>query len=188
MKTKALLLSFSLLLSSLILFSQVETSDSTYKRNVAGIQFSPLSDGYHTHVANLVSLRYGYKLTSHFTIGSEISDCLHNKNLSGNVFDPHLPYSNPDHYYELSVNLFMRYTMRPDKRIQGFLEFSPYGKLGFMKPFHYRGLDTFSYIAPGVSLVTKNKKFSVDLYYKYGDETFLNEKYGQFSYKLNWHF
>jgi hypothetical protein len=188
MKTKALLLLLAFILTSLISFSQEKSSDSTFKKNVIGIQFNPLRDGGHNYVANLISVRYGYRLTRHFTIGTELTGCFHKKNMSGFIIDPNLPVTSLDHYYELDVNLFMRYTIRPDKRIQGFLEFSPYGKFLFRKPLYYRGLDTFSYIAPGISLVSKNKKFSFDLYYKYSDETFLNEKYGIFSYKLNWHF
>jgi hypothetical protein len=188
MKSKALPLSIALFLTSMAVFSQEKSSDTTFNRNVVGIQFNPLRDGDHNYVANLVSVRYGHKLTSHFTIGTELTGCFHKNNMSGFIIDPNLPIASLDHYYELDVNLFMRYTIRPDKMIQGFLEFSPYGKFLFRKPMYYRGLDTFSYFAPGISLVSKNKKFSIDLYYKYSDETFLNEKYGIFSYKLNWHF
>jgi hypothetical protein len=188
MKTKAILLLVALILSSVVVFSQKESSDSTFKRNVIGIQINPLRNGDHLYVANLLSVRYGYRPARHFTIGTEISGCFHNKNFPGVIFDSPQTALTLDHYYELYVNLFMRYTIRPDKRLQAFLEFSPYGIFMFKKPFIYRGLDTFSYIAPGISLSSKNKKFSFDLYYKYSDETFLNVKYGIFSYKLNWHF
>jgi hypothetical protein len=189
MRTKTAFLSVVLLLISVASFTQnQEKSDvSSVKKNSIGIQFSPLTDGNQTFVSNLYSVRYGNKILKPLTIGTELSAYFYNKNADpkGQFYDP--TFSLQDRF-GISSNIFLRYSIRPDKRIQGFLEVSPYASFYFVKPFEFKDLDLFFYVAPGISLFSKNRKFSLDLYYKYSNQTFINRSHGLLSYKLNLHF
>jgi hypothetical protein len=186
MKTKAALLSIALLITSLVSFSQIQekNTDSPIKKNLIGIQYNPLLDADWYYVANIISLRYGYKILKPLTIGMEVNGTFLN-NSAKYIYGP----GTPNQHYWLSPGIFLRYSVRPDKRIQGFLEGSSYANYFFNKPMEYdhNGGIQF-YIAPGLSIFSKNKKFSLDLYYKYSTELFLNERHGLFSYKLNYHF
>jgi len=183
------LFSLTLLLISTVSFSQNLKKDSNPfgKTNLIGIQYNPTYADDWTHVANLFSIRYGYKIAKPFTIGAELSGYFYQNNLlvSGQYPDP--DFSAKD-YYGISTNLFLRYSIRSDKRIQGFLEVSPYTKLIFKEPMNYQYVDLYIYVAPGISLFSKNRRFSMDLYYKYSTETFVGLKHGEMSYKLNFHF
>jgi hypothetical protein len=189
MKTKAALLSLVLILTSLVSFSQFQEKncDSSFKKNLIGIQYNPLYNGDRLCIGNLYSIRYSYKIINPLIIGAELSGYFPNKNFAqgGQFYNP--DYSVQDHY-GVSTNIFIRYTIRPDKRIQGFLEVSPYSHLYFEKPIQYQDIDFFIYIAPGLSVFSKNKRFSIDLYYKYSNQTFFNRSHGALSYKLNFHF
>ena len=182
-------LSLVFLLTSTISFSQnqEQKSDSAFKRNVIGIQFNPLSDGNGKYSVNLLSARYGYKIFKPLTIGAEVNGYFYKSNFIALV-----PLFNgevePNHYYLLSTNLYLRYTLRPDKRIQGFLEVSPFAYFAFKKPMNYIDMETGWYIAPGISVFSKNRKFSMDLYYKFPNDPNFNNKRGDFCYKLNFHF
>lgn len=190
MKTKAALLSLALLLPSLVSFSQIQekNTDSPIKKNLIGIQYNPLYDAHWFYVGKLISLRYGYKILRPLTIGLEVNGTFLNDNFA---YFPGGPGAAYQHYW-LSPGIFLRYSVRPDKRIQGFLDVSSYTNYFFNKPMEHKEYnnngDIQFYIAPGLSIFSKNKKFSLDLYYKYSTELFLNDRYGLFSYKLNYHF
>jgi hypothetical protein len=49
-------------------------------------------------------------------------------------------------------------------------------------------MDWNIYVAPGLSVFSKNKKLSMDLYYKFSTQTFMDGGHGSLSYKLNFHF
>jgi hypothetical protein len=187
MKTKNALLSLALFLISMISFSQSQekSSDSYFKKNLIGLQYNPVWDGNNTYVANLISIRYGYKIARPLTIGTELSGYFYNNNFSAPFYDPDM---SPNHYYRLSANIFLRYSIRPEKRLQGFLEISPYWNSFFKEPMKYIDGDLCLYAAPGLSVFSKNKKFSMDLYYKFSTQFFINQSYRELSYKLNFHF
>jgi hypothetical protein len=189
MRTLTALLSLTLLLATTVSYSQLpeKASDTFGKKNLIGIQYNPIYVGDWTYVANLYSMRYGYKIAKSLTIGTELSGYFYQKGLnsSGQFFDT--DFSITDHY-GISTNVFLRYSIRSDKRIQGFLEVSPYASLYFIKPMNYQDMDLNIYVAPGLSVFSKNKKFSMDLYYKYSTETFMDGGHGALSYKLNLHF
>lgn len=187
MITKAALLTLVFFLPSLNLFSQIDEKkiDPPVKKNLIGIQYNPLYDADWINVASQISMRYGYKISKPLAIGIEVNGTFYNNNFTANFYNP----EGNSNYYWLSPGLFLRYSVRPDKRIQGFLEVSPYANFFFYKPMHYNNsMNAQLYIAPGLSIFSKNKKFSLDLYYKLSTELFLNERQGLFSYKLNYHF
>jgi|WetSurMetagenome_2_1015567.scaffolds.fasta_scaffold90425_1 hypothetical protein len=189
MRTINAFFSLTLLLISTVSFSQnlEKNSNQLGKKNLIGIQYNPLYADDWTHIANLFSMRYGYKIAKPFTIGTELSGYFYQNNLitSGQYPDP--AFSAKD-YYGISTNLFLRYSIRSDKRIQGFLEVSPYTKFTFREPMNYQYVDLYIYVAPGLSLFSKNRRFSMDLYYIYSTEAFVGIQHGQLSYKLNFHF
>jgi hypothetical protein len=185
MRTITAILSLTLLLASTVSYSQnIEKASNTFgKKNLIGIQYNPLYASDWTYVANLFSMRYGYKIAKPLTIGTELSGYFYQKNIVSS--DP--DFSIQDHY-GISTNVFLRYSIRSDKRIQGFLEVSPYASFYFIKPMNYQDMDLNFYVAPGLSVFSKNKKFSMDLYYKFSTQTFMDGGHGAISYKLNFHF
>jgi hypothetical protein len=188
MKTKSAFISLALVFLFAVTFSQdlQKSTDSAVRKNQIGIQYNPLFDLKWVNTGNLYSIRYGYKVSRPLTIGAEITTMFPNGNY------PEIPNIDPDFSikdrFGLSTNLFFRYSVRTDKRIQGFLEVSPYAHFYMEKPLQYHDMDFFVYIAPGLSVFSKNRKFSMDLYYKYSTQTFTNTRHGVLSYKLNFHF
>ncbi len=87
MKTKNALLSLALFLISMVSFSQSQekSPDSSFKKNLIGLQYNPVSDGNNTYVANLISIRYGYKIARPLTIGTELSGYFYNNNFSASI-------------------------------------------------------------------------------------------------------
>jgi hypothetical protein len=179
MRTMTAIISLMLLFSSTVSYSQSQekVSNTIGKKSLIGIQYNPIYVDDWTYVANLFSIRYGYKIAKPLTIGTELTGYFYQKNIS--LFQ--------DNYY-LSTNLFLRYSIRSEKRIQGFLEVSPYANLYFIKPMNYQDMDWNIYVAPGLSVFSKNKKLSMDLYYKFSTQTFMDGGHGSLSYKLNFHF
>jgi hypothetical protein len=184
MRTMTAILSFTLLLASTVSYPQTidEASVTFGKKNLIGIQYNPLYSSDWIYVANFFSIRYGYKITKPLTIGAELSGYFYRKNINSS---PEFPIQDQ---YGIYTNIFLRYSIRSDKRIQGFLEVSPYAGFYFKKPMDYQDMDLNIYVAPGLSVFSKNKKFSMDLYYKFSTQTYTGGGHGALSYKLNFHF
>jgi hypothetical protein len=128
------------------------------------------------------AIRYGYKISEPITLGAEFSG----------YFPYFFSLSNPVNYYNYNFGIFSRYSFKDKKRIQGFLELSPYYSHWFQEESQYTSEikeNKFGvYVAPGISFFSKNKKFSVDLYYKFSNLTFVNSKKSVLSYKVNYNF
>lgn len=190
MKTKAAFLSLALILISLASSAQTQQkdTDSPFKKNLIGIQYNPVwGPGYYN--GNLYSARYGYKFLNSLTLGAELSLNFPN----GNTYPDNIVwYQEPDYdvddIYGMSTNIFLRYSFPSAKRIQGFVEVSPYAHFFMEKPLKYHDVDFFIYAAPGISLYSKSRKLSFDLYYKISTQNFNNTHHGQLNYKLNFHF
>jgi hypothetical protein len=56
------------------------------------------------------------------------------------------------------------------------------------KPSDYSNNDSFISFTPGISLYSKNRKISVDLYHMLSTQPFLNGKQQLVPYKVNFHF
>ena len=177
------ILSIVILLLSISAFSQQEKP--SFLRNQIGIQFNPyinkdfftLSDFY-----TVSSLRYNYRITKNISAGLEFSY----------IF----PVANKSDFQRsryLKIGVISRYSIRPMKRFQMFAEVSPYylyiQSETFLPPVEkihdYRyGI----YIAPGVSVYSKNKRFSFDLYNKFSNQRYIYGKKSVISYKFNYSF
>jgi hypothetical protein len=183
MKTKTFFIFLAVIFTSVSISAQTsdKTSISEYK-NLIGIQLNPLLDVNETFSSFVYGLRYGYKISKPLTLGAELSG-------SFPAFDVQ-----SIHHSDFKIGAFARYTFLPDKRIQGFLEASPFYAHTFVRGTEFypgnRIYNQFGlYVAPGLSLFTKSRKFSMDLYYKFyvhpGD---LYSRDNVISYKLNFHF
>lgn len=170
-------------------FSQDEQEPSFY-RNQVGIQFNPiinkrlLSNGGFGLIETVSSLRYGYRISKNFTTGMEV------------VFKfPIL--TNPSYreesdkynYFVYNIGLTERYSIFSDKRLQVFAEVSPYFAHAYKEvwisgdPAPYTNDEFGCYAAPGVTLYSKSRRVSFDLYY----EIFFTG-HTMLSYKVNYNF
>jgi hypothetical protein len=177
---------FILLLVPKVLLSQESDNKGStiYKKNQIGIQFNPYINEqfFDFKIMNTVSaLRYGYRITKNITTGMEFS-CNFPINIgSGQSFN----------YFNYRIGLFGRYSILAEKRFQIFAEASPYyfhSYAEYISSPDYKFNKFGVYVAPGVSLYSKSKKFSFDLYYKLSDLSLVNGKKSVLSYKVNYNF
>jgi hypothetical protein len=185
MRTKTALLFSILILTSVVTLAQVQkkSNDSFFKKNLIGIQFDPYSDRNELFTSFVYGIRYGYKISSPITIGGELSGSFQN-NLR--------PFGQRG-INSSTISLYARYSFLTDKRIQPFVEASP-----FFRYRHVRAMDFLTpgdesnlgvYIAPGLSLFTSRRRFSLDLYYKiYFPPSGIYNERSTPSFKINYHF
>jgi hypothetical protein len=178
MKTKLMFFSVVFILQSMVIFSQiVQTKPKlTDRRNQIGIQFNPNLDTNDDYVANIYSIRYGYRLLRPLTIGSELTLFR---------FRPNNYYGD---YFSVTAGIYSRWSFRPERRIHGFIEISPFYQILYTKEGGYYGKQFGGALAPGISAFSKNGKFSIDLYYRISTCETLSSRTGLFSYKVNFHF
>jgi len=179
---KTLLLSATIFFLFTINVVSQEQEKPSFFRNQIGIQFNPYINEqfFDFYIMNTVSaLRYRYGITKNISTGMEFS-CNFPINISsGQSF----------HYFSYRVGPFSRFSILPDKRFQVFAEASPYYLHSIVKTTPEYKSDKFGiYVAPGVSLYSKSKKFSFDLYYKFSNLVQVNGKKSVISYKVNYNF
>jgi len=165
-------------------FSQ-EHRALTFYRNQIGIQFNPCYNQQFFDLKNLSTvsaLRYGYKITPNFTIGSELS----------NDFLIHLIPGERFHILSSRIGFFSKYSIPSGSKFQLFFEASPYYLHSVAKndiqTIEYQHNKFGIYVAPGVSIYSKNRKINIDLYYKFSNLGFANGNKSVFSYKMNYNF
>jgi hypothetical protein len=161
------------------------------KRNSIGVQINPYFDSQFFNgffIKPVYALRYTYNFNSHLSFGPEISG-FYIKDLSDQT---DLIIS--------TINLggYFRYSFMPNYRVNPFIELSPYYSLHHFKSStivtedgigkEYRNDFLTGYVSPGVSLVSKSRKLSLDLFYKFSNKSFVNDKKSVFSYRLNINF
>lgn len=171
---------------SISLFSQ----DTLYNRSI-GLQANVYLDAALFSMSNikpLWAIRYSYNYNKYLSVGPEFSG-LKNVFLVSNIKDAK--------YNQFNLGGFSRFTTLPDRRICPFAEVSAYYQYKHFVPgsdpvFRYvseRIEHTLSgYIAPGVSIKSKSRKFSFDLMYKFSPDYIVNSKRAVFSYRINLHF
>lgn len=184
MRKILLLLMFASFLLSNPVFSQQEML--SFPKNQIGIQLNPYLDKelFSDYMHPIAGIRYGYKFIQPIIAGVEVSG-------SCSYFFHHT-----DHIptYNIRAGIFTRYSIPSAKRIQGFVEVSPYISHTYYIHASYDddsglGINKFGvYIAPGISLYSKSKKFSFDLYYKFSNLKNFNGHKSMISYKFNFNF
>jgi hypothetical protein len=148
---------------------------SNYK-NLIGVQINPNID----FNALVYGIRYGYNISKPITLGTEISGSLPAfKDVSSG-------YSN------FKFGFYFRYSLMSENRFKILLETLPFYSYSYTRASDmYEGEDVEEnkfgiYAAPGLSLFSKNRKFSLDIYYKlYIDP---GNYHGEASYKVSFHF
>jgi hypothetical protein len=175
----------------MFLSSYCLTSSSQSSGNHSiGLQLNPYLDEQlftGTFIKPVYALRYKFGIGEHISLGPELSGFY----AKSQVTD----YSSSS----FNVGGFFRYTFLPASRIKPFLEISPYYTFYSYKngpTDSYNGeLDPngsssylSGYIAPGISLFSKSKKISLDLFYKFSNKNFVNDKQSVLSYRLNFNF
>jgi hypothetical protein len=192
MRTKVYLFTLIILLIPKIILSQnSENKESTtYKKNQIGIQFNPiinerlLSNGGFGLIETVSSLRYGYRITKNFTTGMEFVckfPILTNSS--------YRKKSQNFNYFIYRIGLNTRYSILSDKRFQVFAEVSPYFAHAYKEvwisgdPTPYRADKFGCYAAPGVTLYSKSRRVSFDLYSEF---SFTGQI--MLSYKVNFNF
>ncbi len=132
--------------------------------------------------------RYNHTIKTNITLGPELSG-YYSRVLSNN---------NSLNVTNINFGGFARYSLHNKTRISLFFEASPY-----ITWHNYKnrmsssgngesstGHDIFfsGYLAPGVSLFSKTRNLSLDLFFKFSDKEFLNAKKSIFSYRINFRF
>ena len=90
--------------------------------------------------------------------------------------------------YGVSLAFYPGSSNTSDKRIRGLGELSKQYKLYFDKPSEYNHLDNNLYYAPGISIFSKNRKYSLDLFQSFSSDIFNNGNKNTSHYKLNFRF
>jgi hypothetical protein len=191
MRTKVFLFTLIILLIPKVILSQKSENEEnpTYKKNQIGIQLNPyinerfLMAGGLRMIDVVSSLRYGYRITKNVTAGMEFS-CGFPININARQNFKNF------NYFGYKIGLYTRYSILSERRFQIFAEASPYFS------HYWRELTSSSdqtphtdnkfgyYVAPGVTLFSKSKRISFDLYYKFSNLRYTSV----LSYKVNFNF
>jgi len=175
----------SILLSS---YCVISSSQSVGNHSI-GLQLNPYVDEFlfnSTFFKPVYAFRYTLGIKEHITFGPE---------LSGFYAKAHV---NDFTLGNINVGGFFRYSFLSESRVKPFIEVSPYYTYHYWKngpenPFtelEPNGSKSFlsGYIAPGITLFSKSRKVSLDLFYKFSNKTFVNDKQSVLSYRLNFKF
>lgn len=161
------------------------------KNHSIGIQINPYLDSdlfSGILMKPVFAGRFGFNLDNHLSVGPEVS---------GYLIRFHPNRGDMD-ITDIKLGGFARYTFMPASRIRPFLEFSPYYTFhhfksetiftpeGIGKEYHANLLS--GYISPGITLYSKNEKFSLDLMYKFSNKYFLNGHKSVFTYRFSFNF
>lgn len=166
--------------------AQLLVNNTGQKQSVhqVGLQLNPYLDeslfrGFMTEV--IFGIRYAYHVTPHLSIGPEI-----------NGFTPiYFDSFNKWNHYRLGAGAFARYSFFTESRVRVFAEVLPFYSYRYREENQWTSeLKDSRFgvcLSPGLSLYSKSRKFSVDLYMKFSNIEFVNKKV-EFSYKVNYHF
>jgi hypothetical protein len=173
-----------------IVVDSIHAQDGS-KNHSIGIQLNPYLDSHFfngTFIKPVFAGRYAFNLDNHFSIGPEVSG--YSVKWNSNRGDLNI--------FDLNLGGFVRYSVLPTSRIKPFIEFSPYYTFYHFKSKtiqtqegigkEYDRTYFSGYLSPGITLYSKNHKFSLDLMYKFSNKTMVNDKKSAFTYRLNFNF
>jgi hypothetical protein len=165
------------------------SSSQSIGNHSIGLQLNPYVDDHlinHYFLKPVYAFRYTLGIKEHITFGPELSGFYAKA------------YSNDFTLGNVNVGGFFRYSFLPESRFKPFIEVSPYYTYHYWKngpedtfaEFAPNGSESFlsGYIAPGITLFSKSRKISLDLFYKFSNKTFVNDKQSVLSYRLNFNF
>ncbi len=166
----------------------VASSQSTFTRSL-GLQLNPFLDNNQiSGVAfkPVYALRYTLGINNRLTFGPEVSGF-------------HVQTKSTDYAFgSFNAGAFARYSFLPESRIRPFVELSAYYTYHYWKnapeaqyvtiPINGSKSYLSGYAAPGISLFSKSKKVSLDVFYKFSNLDLVNDKKAVLSYRLNFRF
>lgn len=166
------------------------SSAQTGMNHSIGLQLNPYIDEalFNRYSFKTVyALRYTFSIKDRITLGPEVS---------GSYFrTPVQPHFTS---YKINVGGFFRYSFFPESRVKPFFELSSYYTYYSYKygnevqqwGIKQSGSGSYlsGYLAPGISLFSKSRKLSIDLFYKFSNKYFVNDKHSVLSYRLNLRF
>jgi hypothetical protein len=127
-------------------------------------------------VVNLFYAWHGAKTIKPVTIGTEIS---------GFFYYNDYPWIET---YGISLGIYTGQPFSFDKMIRSFAEYSPLYHTYNEKSMDFKYSNTFIFFAPGISLYSINRKYSLDLYKKLETQIYDNGKQLIAPLKVNFHF
>ena len=169
------------------IFSYTQTANNLTevkkKIHQIGIQYNPYIDEYLLDESiwyNVFAFRYGYLVYPGLSVGPKFSGYF------GEVYN--------DKLHTFNYGCFCRYSFLSKKKIQPFIEISPYYSFFYQKisalNLNKEINDNYfcGYIAPGISGYFPQNIISFDLFYKFSNRAFLNNKKHTITYRFNIHF
>jgi len=178
MKTKIIYLSLILCRISVILFSQASAGSlsSAEKKDSVVLQYNSIFEGSGDHSVNIFNDWYGDRNIKPVTIGPEISGFFYYGDYPG------------VESYGVSLAFYTGNSFSFDNWKKSFAEQSPMNHTYNGKSMSCKYSDTFIFFAPGISIFSKSRKVSLDIYQKLSTQTFVNGKQLIVPYKVNFHF
>jgi hypothetical protein len=180
-----LVLTFILIAPLIVAQEREENPVQSPYINQLGLQLNPYLDEnlFQGLLAEIVfGIRYAYHLTPHLSAGPEVNGFAPIYFTSGGSSD----------FFRLGAGAFARYSFFTEKRIRVFAEVFPYYSYRYREESQWtpeiRENRFGICLSPGVTLFSKSRKFSLDLYLKFSNIDFVNSKNYVFSYKMNYHF
>jgi hypothetical protein len=155
---------------------------SLFLWSVSAISFSQTSESSLTtaerkdSVVNLFNDWHRAMTVKPVTVGTEIS---------GFFYYNDYPWIET---YGISLAIYAGQSFSFDKMIRSFSEYSPLYHTYNEKSMDYKYSDTFIFFAPGISLYSINRKYSLDLYKKPETQIYDNGKKIIAPLKVNFHF
>lgn len=130
------------------------------------------------------AIRYNFSIKYHITLGPEVSGFYFNPKNDNN--------ENPYIANNINIGGYFRYSFLPKSWFNPFVELSSYVSIGFPANKVENAIPPNSvepylsgYIAPGLTLFNKSDRFSLDLFYKFSKDPFVNNQLSVFSYRIN---
>lgn len=173
---KILLLNFILSLVAITGFSQISESESitSEKKDSLSLSLNSISKNPDNLINSPIQKNsYSYNYLKPVIIGTEIT---------GSFYNADYPILRS---YGVSLAF---YPGNSEKGIQGIGELSKQYQLYFDKPSEYNHIDNNLYYAPGISIFSKNKKYSLDLFQSFSSDIFQYGNQNKSHYKLNFRF
>jgi hypothetical protein len=177
MKTKIFFPSLIICSVCAVSYSQTlkESIATAERRDSVGLQHNALSDNAKDNVANIFSLDYGHHNVKSLMIGNEIS---------GFFLYREYPM---DEIYGVSLAFYPRH-FNSAYKTNGLGEPSQLNQVYFNNKLEFKNSDGFIIIAPGISLYSKNRKFSLDIYHRLSTPIIIDGIQPIMPYKVNFHF
>ena len=179
MKIKFMLLNIFVYFVPGLAFSQISESISlsSEKKDSLILTINSIAEYPGSQSSNLFREKsYSYDYVKPVTIGTEITGSFYN-------FDSPILRS-----YGISLAFYPGNSNSSNKKIRGLSELSKQYQLYFDKPSEYNRRDNNLYYAPGISIFSKNKKYSLDLFQSFSTDIFRYGNQNSSHYKLNFRF